>query len=151
MRTVLPLLAVLMFAPAARADSILDYGWGMADARVPVGEGHFNIWVHPREDRFLIEPGLKTVLGGGGHYPDTTWRIVANAFVAPLGCEIPEIRPLSRAGAAWQARFACPPGVDLHVIAKAERADLKRGAPLRLLTDSDGPKLEKSNGPVNPN
>lgn len=132
MRVQVALIGAFLALSPARADSLFDYGWGMADAHVPVGDAHFNIWIHPKEDRFLLEPGAKTVLGGGGHYPDATWRIVADAFVAPLGCQISELRPLSRAGAAWQAHFTCPTGIDLHSIAKSERSDLKRGEPLRL-------------------
>jgi hypothetical protein len=122
--------AALFVASAASADSVFDYGMGQADAHVPLGDSFFNIWLHGHEDRFLIEPSVRTAFGGGGHYPDPTWRMVADAFVAPVGCEISEIRPLSRIGGAWQAHFTCPPGVDFHALARPQRKDLQAGKPI---------------------
>lgn len=127
--------AIVFVALPAQAGNLLSYGWGMADASVPMGDGHFNIWVHHKDNTFLIEPGLSTVMVGGGHFPDLTWRQVAEAFVSSVGCGISDVRPISRAGAAWEATFVCPPGVDLHALVKAQRAALKAGQRLKLDAD----------------
>ncbi len=125
-------LGALLLATAspAAANGIMDYSWTQADARVPVGETAFNIWIHKKRDTFLIEPSMKTVMSGGGHYPDAVWRTVAEGFASQIGCGISDVVPLSRAGAAWEATFVCPAGVDLHALAKAQRDDLKHGLPL---------------------
>lgn len=122
-------LAISTGAPAG-ANSILDYGSHMADAHVPMDDSFFNVWVNRRRDTLLIEPSMKTALAGAAHFPDLTWRIVSEAFVAPIDCTITDIRPLSRIGAAWEATFACPEGVDLHALVKAQRSDLVKGVRL---------------------
>ena len=132
-RAELFVLAVAVIAAAAApasANGILDYSWTMADARVPMGDTAFNVWIQKKRDTILIEPSMKTVMGGGGHYPDNVWRTVAEGFVSPIGCGVSDVVPLSRAGAAWEATFVCPAGVDLHALARAQRDDLKRGLPL---------------------
>ena len=120
-----------MAIPAA-ASSLLDYGWGMADARIPMGNAAFNIWMAPHRSTFLIEPAMKTVLGGGGHYPDAVWRTVAEAFVQSVGCGISDVRPLSKMGAAWEATYVCPASVNLIALARAQRDALKHGARLHI-------------------
>lgn len=123
----------LLVASPSQGSSLFDYGWGQADARVPMGQTAFNIWVHKHRPTVLLEPAAKTVFSGGGHYPDPVWRIVAEAFVSPIGCTISQVRPLSRAGAAWEATYTCPAGVDLIALAAAQRDSLKHGDPLRNL------------------
>ncbi|HWA60782.1 MAG TPA: hypothetical protein VG939_05375 [Caulobacteraceae bacterium] len=121
------LIASLLATPAT-ATSLFDFGTGQADAHVPVGDTFFNIWMsHKGRDEFLIEPSVKTAFFGGGHYPDPTWRMVAEAFVNPVGCGISEVRPISRIGAAWVAEYVCPAGVDLRALVHEQRAALQHG------------------------
>jgi len=122
-------------ASTAAASSLFDYGWGMADARIPMNDAAFNIWIAPHRPTFLIEPAMKTVMGGGGHFPDPVWRTVAEAFVQPIGCGISEVRPLSRMGAAWEATYVCPGDVDLIHLVREQRDALKRGERLHLHTE----------------
>ena len=131
-RALLAALVVGSLAYPAAASSIFDYGMGMADARVPMGDSAFNIWIAKGRPTFLIEPAMKTVLGGGGHYPDPVWRVVAEAFVQSIGCGISEVRPLSRMGAAWEATYVCPTGVDLIALVREQRDALKHGERLHL-------------------
>jgi hypothetical protein len=140
-RLALAMALATVAAPAA-ASSLLDYGWGQADAHVPVGSDHFNIWVEKSRPTFLIEPSVKTAFSGGGHYPDPTWRTVAEAFVQPIGCGISDIRPLSRAGAAWEATYVCPDKVDLRQLAKAQRRDLLLGLPLHQVQPQTSPRSD---------
>ena len=120
-------IATLTLASHAEAGSLLSYGWGNSDASVPMGSGHFNIWVHHKDNTILIEPGMSTVMGGGGHFPDSTWRTIAEAFVEPVGCGISDVRPISRIGAAWEATYVCPEGVDLRALVKAQHDRLTKG------------------------
>ena len=123
-------VCLVALAPPAIANSPFDYGWGMADAHVPMGDTFFNVWVQKTRNTILLEPSVKTALVGGGHYPDTTWRTVAEAFVQPVGCGISEVRPLLRIGAAWEATYVCPDGVDLRSLVKSQRPLLQHGAKL---------------------
>lgn len=123
------LAALAAPAPAAAA-SILDYGWGQADAHEPMGSANFDIWVNKKRDTILMESSIGTSLGGGGHMPEPTWRLLAEAFVKPLGCGISDVRSLSKIGAAWEATFVCPAGVDLRAAVRAQRSALQHGAPI---------------------
>ncbi len=125
----LAVIAIALAGPAS-AGGLADYSWTQADAKVPVGKVSFNLWVNQHRPAILIEPSMKTVLSGGGHYPDPVWRTVAEAFVQPVGCSVSAIKPLTRMGAAWEATYACPDGVDLIALAKAQRPALKAGQPL---------------------
>ena len=124
-------LLVAAAATPAAASSMFDYNvMSMADAHVPMGDMHFNIWIHGKRDTFMIQPGYSTAFSGGGHFPEATWRTVAEAFVSPLGCGISDVKPISRAGATWEATYVCPADIDMHSLAKAQRADLVHGLPL---------------------
>jgi hypothetical protein len=57
-------------------------------------------------------------------------------IVAPIGCGISDIRPLWRSGAAWEATYVCPAGVDLVALVKEQRPALKQGEQLHLNAES---------------
>ena len=130
MKGLLVVCAAMALASPTLADSLFDFGMGMADARVPMGADTFNIWISARQDKFLMEPSMKIAFSGGGHFPEPTWRTIAEAFVKPIGCGISDVKPISKAGSAWEAIFVCPPGVDLHALARTQRHDLQSGEPL---------------------
>lgn len=136
-RVLLGVLGALFFGHSPVVAGILDYGLGNADARVPFGKDAFNIWIGGNRTSFMIEPAWKSILGGGGHFPDAVWRMVAEAFVAPVGCGISDVHPFSRMGAAWKAMYVCPAGVDLPALVKAQHAQLKQGDPLQSVPPSD--------------
>ena len=113
----------------ADANSVLDYH-GYSDASVALAEDTFRIYVNKNWNTFLIQPAMSVVVRGGGHFPITTWRIVAEKFVYPVGCGISDLRALSKMGASWEATYVCPASVDLLALVNAQRADLRRGVPL---------------------
>lgn len=118
-------VAFAIAAPAsAKRHSLLSYGTGFRDAMVIYDGEKFSIYVHPKDQALLIEPAMSML---GRKFPLQTYRAVAEQFVAPLNCGIPSVDAITVTGAAWEASYECPAGVNLREIVKAQRASLKRG------------------------
>ena len=137
-------LALTLVASAASAqtppsdkapESLFSAGWPWsADAKVLDDQGRtYTIYVHRKHDVLLIQPRMSEIIGGAGavsHWPINSWRHAAETFVAPLGCGIPDVYAVTKAGATWEATFVCPTGVDLRATVIAQRAALQQGQPL---------------------
>jgi hypothetical protein len=122
-------LAALAAGPAA-ANSMWDYGMKFSDATVIIGSDPIRIYVHKSRNTFMMQPAMSTIMGGGGHFPESTWRLAAEKFVYNIGCGISDVVAFSKAGATWEATYVCPDGVDLRALVAAQRDALKHGEPL---------------------
>ena len=132
-KTALAAALLLSVSSPADASSLFDYGLGMADARVVMGNVGFNVWVHKKNPTILIEPSVGSMFAGMERQPEMFWREVAQVFVQQIDCDITNVKPILRAGAAWEATYSCPAATDLPALVHEERPDLKVGEPLHLV------------------
>lgn len=123
-------VAALAATPAL-AGSLFDYGH-MPDAIVTVEGRTIKLTVHAVRDTIMLQPTMAEAWSISDpvlHWPMSAWQTAADQFVAPVGCKVTDIDGLGAAG-IWEARFTCPPGVDLHQLIANQRALLQRGQPL---------------------
>lgn len=126
MRAVL-IVAVLALAGCG-TPRLMSYGVELSDAKVLLPDGGaFSVYVHPKDPTILIENRIAQS-GRAQSYDIGIWRSAAESFVKPIGCGISEVKNIS--AGAWEAAYACPPGVDLRGLAMAQRRELQGGAPL---------------------
>lgn len=132
MRAPAAAIGLILAAASAQAASLLSYpmNWGQATVH---DEGRtFKLWVHPKENRILLEASLgEAMLNNPSKWPIEYWRHAAETFVTPAGCGIEDVAAHWRAGGAWEATYVCPPGVDLRALVNAQSAALKKGLPLQ--------------------
>jgi hypothetical protein len=112
--------------------NLLAYNWAGSDAMIIDTGRSFQIYVHPRQDKLLVQPSMSQALHDvPGRWPLAYFRHAAEAFVAPLGCGISEMDVVGpKAGASWEASYVCPEGVDLRALIREQRRGLKTGAPI---------------------
>lgn len=122
--------AVLLAAPPALAANILSYNG--PSAAISRDGRTFKIVVHPKQNLILIQSGFRhmTSTPHPQDWPAPVWRDVAESVVTPVGCEIPEVRALSRKGGTWEAVYTCPEAVDLRALVKAQKKTLEAGRPM---------------------
>lgn len=125
-------IAAVLFsawASCASASGLLSYGAGVAEAKFSTLSGGFAVYVHPKEDKLLLQRTSFTAetLTSRDIAP---WRNAAEVFVQPIGCGISRVEALSVKGQTWEAWYICPDGVDLRALAAAQRQDLRRGRPI---------------------
>lgn len=125
------IVAVLFsaWASCASASGLLSYGAGIAEAKFSTLGGGFAAYVHPKEDKILLQRTRITAdtLTSRDIAP---WRNAAEFFVQPIGCGISRVEALSVTGQTWEAWYICPDGVDLRALATAQKQDLRRGRPI---------------------
>ena len=122
--------AVILAAAPALANSIFDYS-GFSNASVMLGDRTFRIYVNKSRNTLLLEAAMKDMGKSPSAWADADWQAAAAAFVRPIGCVVPQTVPLSRLGAAWEATYLCPVGVDLPTLVKQQSAALKDGGALK--------------------
>lgn len=116
-----------------------SYGTDLADAKTRVDGREYALSVHPIEDTILIQRGFGALMGQsvveGATFgvvnfqePMPIWRSAAQWLVEPVGCRIVEIYELERS--SFEARYECPPGVDLRRLVADNRTSLRAGQPL---------------------
>jgi hypothetical protein len=118
-----------------------SYGLELADAQPIIDGRPYRIYVHPYEDTILLQRPILTgmaqgfvrgatfhTVGAGEAYDP--WKQAAKEFLSPIGCEATDVYSLGGDAGTWEARFKCPPSVDLRALVKAQRAELRAGAPL---------------------
>jgi len=107
------------------AHSMLSFG----APRVPVflNGQKFMVSIHKSDDAIMMQGAGN----GAGSFdtPIQVWRRVAEAFVTPVGCEIPSVTAITKNGGTWEASFTCPDGVNLHTMITAQKTRLKKGLP----------------------
>ena len=125
-------LVALSAAVPAQAASLFSYPMNFGQATIHDGGRTFKLWVHPKENRILLEAAIgQSFFGKPGKWPLEYWRQAAESFVAPVGCGIQDVDVNWRAGASWEASYVCPPGVDLRALVNAQTDQLKKGQPLQ--------------------
>jgi hypothetical protein len=124
-------LALGAVAPTAQANSLFDYGTGLSNASVKLGDRTFRIYLHKSRNTFLLEPAMKDMGGDPAHWPEADWQAAAATFVRPLGCVVSQTTPILRSGGAWEAIYYCPLGIDLPAVVQQQGDALRTGAPLK--------------------
>lgn len=141
-------LAILVagLSGCAAVSRSASYGMELADAQPVVDGRAYRIYVHPQDETMLIQRPVMTSLGksfvtgatlhianpGAAYGP---WKQAADAFLAPVGCKATDVYSLGGDTQTWEAKFQCPPGVDLRKLVRDERQSLRAGAPLTLPAD----------------
>jgi hypothetical protein len=126
-------IALAVAAPASAA-GLFAYATHYPVAELKNGEGHkFKVYLHPHESSIMLAaPASMSVVGKNpAKWPEAEWRAAAEQFLGTSGCAVADLHPLLRVGADWEAVVACPDGVDIHALAKAQKAALKQGDALQ--------------------
>lgn len=132
MKAIVFAVALVCVASPTLGASLFSYPMNFGQATIHDQGRTFTLWVHPKENRILLEvPPGEAVFKKPTKWPIEYWRHAAEIFVAPVGCGIQDVDVNWREGAAWEATFVCPPGVDLRALVKAQSPALKKGVPLQ--------------------
>ena len=141
MRRSAAVAAVLVLGGCANVSRMVSYGTGWADAIVTLNGVRMEMYTHPTESTIAMQVSMGRVLGQqvlemvtlglADNGPGIeTWRAGARWLVEPAGCKVEELRPLDQAD-TWEARYACPEGVDLRALIEAQRSTLREGRRLQ--------------------
>lgn len=98
------------------------------------------MWVHPTEDVVLVQRSVGGALKDGfvsgltyglvdTDKDPTLFKAAASWLVKPVGCQLTTIRAVDKA-TSYEMAYACPAGVDLRALVRAQTPTLRDGAPL---------------------
>lgn len=141
MRGLAAVAAALVLGGCANVSRMVSYGTGWADAIVTLNGVRMEMYAHPSDPTVMMQVWIGRVMGQqvlemvtlglADNGPGIeTWRAGARWLVEPAGCKVEELRPLDQAD-TWEARYACPEGVDLRALIEAQRDQLREGRQLR--------------------
>lgn len=104
---------------------LFTYGGDLSDAQVRLGPAAFSLYIHPKDDTFLIQRRISQSASRDGAEIN---RIVAETFVRPLGCTVGNVKELTLG--SWEVKFSCPSNVDIRRLAQEQRGALATGEPI---------------------
>jgi hypothetical protein len=132
-------------AGCASVQRAASYGDGQLtfDGKLAVEGREMSMSIHPRDSTLLVQRTLGDSAAAGalqgltfgiarGWKPDP--RKIDEAlrlFLQPVGCTASASYEVGSTDTNYEARYACPAGVDLRAIMAAQRDALRRGEPLR--------------------
>ncbi len=126
--------ALALLAACASTWRTLGYD-GMPDADVWVGEGRYQVWFHPSEQRVLVQRGPPM------HFADLLaqnvtiyardrspgilwWGQAANAVLRPIGCYATEV---TGADQMREVEYVCPQPVNVEAQVATHREQWRQG------------------------
>lgn len=140
---ILVTLSLAGCASVQRAASYASDGQMSFDGKIAVEGRTMSMSIHPTDDTLFVQRSIGDSAAAGamqgltfgiarGWKPDP--RKIDEAlrlFLQPVGCTASASYEVGSTDTNYEARYACPAGVDLRAIMAAQRDALRRGEPLR--------------------